>query len=93
MQVDKEMGLSHEDFFRALPRALNGIEHSVQSDRVIVREGERSVTLELAPQTSRVLGAMRLPTTRVKLTFSGYNSRQAADFLAAFDLHFRRGGG
>ena len=93
MVVIKEMGISHREFFRTLPRAMDGCRYEV-SDRVVrVRTDDRLALIRLGPETVRSIAAMRLPATRIEFTFSGYTDAQAKEFLDHFDLHFRRGGG
>ena len=54
---------------------------------------DRRVTFALAAQEERDLGAMRLPSTRVRIGFNGFSGDAVARFLACFDAYFRRGGG
>ena len=54
---------------------------------------DRRVTFALAIQEERDLGAMRLPSTRMRIGFDGFSGDAAARFLARFDAYFRRGGG
>jgi len=54
---------------------------------------DRRVTFALAIQEEREMGAMRLPSTRVRIGFDGFSGDAAARFLACFDAYFRRGGG
>jgi hypothetical protein len=93
MSLVKEMGISHREFFRSLPRALNGFEYEVSGDTVQVRDGGRSLVMHLSPEAARNIAAMRLPMTRIEFRFSGYTDAEAKAFLDHFDLRFRRGGG
>lgn len=93
MPVVKEMGISHSEFFRLLPRATAGLQYQVSGDKVRVSVGDRSVVMELGPESVRSIAAMRLPVTRIEFMFSGYTDAEAKSFLDQFDLHFRRGGG
>ena len=54
---------------------------------------DRRVGFVLANRGERELGAMRLPATRVRITFDGFSGDSADRFLACFDAYFRRGGG
>jgi hypothetical protein len=93
MSVVKEMGISHSEFFRLLPRAMVGFHYHVSGGKVRVSVGDRSVAMELGPESVRSIAAMRLPVTKIEFMFSGYTDAEAKAFLDQFDLHFRRGGG
>ena len=91
--VVKEMGISHREFFRTLPRAMDGFDYGVADGVVRVRAGDKLALIQLGPETVRSIASMRLPATRIEFTFSGYTDAEARKFLDHFDLHFRRGGG
>lgn len=54
---------------------------------------DRRVAFALTIQEKRKLGAISLPSTRVRIVFDGFSADAAARFLACFDDYFRRGGG
>jgi hypothetical protein len=93
MVVVKEMGITHREFFRTLPRAMDGFGYEVSGQVVRVRTGDKLALIRLGPETVRSIASMRLPATRIEFTFSGYTDAEADEFLHHFDLHFRRGGG
>ncbi len=93
MRVNKEMGITHSEFFRTLPAALEGYRYTVLDNLVRIALNGGEVQLELAAQTVRRLGSFRLPVTPVEVRFTDVPEPLAADFLDQFDLHFRRGGG
>lgn len=87
------MGISHADFFRSLPGALDGQKVMMSSNAVRIKEGKGVIELLLSAQTERTLGAMRLPTTMVEFKFRGLSREQVDRFMDRFELHFQRGGG
>ncbi len=87
------MGISHAEFFRTLPAALAGRPHQITGNRVLVREGERRIVIHLSPQRERAIGALRLPKTDVRFSFTGYPRQAIEDFMAYFNSRFQRGGG
>lgn len=91
--VEKEMGLTHGEFFRVIRRALAGRPHVIEGNRVHIAEDGRSLTITLADEQERRIALVTLPVTRVRLAFSGYGKAEAAEALAAFDRWFQRGGG
>ncbi|MFQ5619495.1 MAG: hypothetical protein ACE5FR_11025 [Rhodospirillales bacterium] len=91
--VEKEMAITHADFLRLLPRALDGREHTVEGNRIVAEDGPRRLEITLAETTERRIAQLALPVTRVRLEFSGYTEDEAARAVALFDRAFRRGGG
>jgi hypothetical protein len=87
------MGITHSDFFRRLPAALEGRASTVAGNRATVVDGTRGIEIELGPQGTRAIGLFRLPVTEVTFSFTGYDEAQADALLARIDLHYHRGGG
>ena len=94
MQVlNREMGLTHADFFRLLPQVLAGRCWRRSGATVTVTEGSRRLTIQLAPEAERRMASLRLPVTRVSLAFDGYTEQDSAAFIARLERYFQRGGG
>ncbi len=94
MQVlNREVGLTHADFFRLLPQVLAGWCWRRSGATVIVTEGRRRLTIQLAPEAERRIASLRLPVTRVSLAFDGYTEQDSAAFIARLERYFQRGGG
>ncbi|MDH3280159.1 MAG: hypothetical protein OEQ18_03395 [Gammaproteobacteria bacterium] len=91
--VSKEMSISHREFFRTLPRVLADKRYRRNGTTVEVADGARNLTITLAPEAKRQVGAIELPSTRVEFLFDGHTAPEVRAFIAEFDLHFRRGGG
>lgn len=91
--VDKEMGITHAEFFRVIGRALAGRPYRIEGNRVRIAEGGRRLDITLAAEGKRRIAGLALPVTRVRLAFTGYGEAEAADLLAGFDRWFQRGGG
>ena len=87
------MGITHPDFFRRLPAALEGRASTVDGNRATVIDGPRRIEIELGPQGTRAIGLFRLPVTEVTFSFTGYDEAQADALMDRLDLHYRRGGG
>ena len=87
------MGITHRDFFRRLPAALEGLVFTTDGNRATVVDGARGIEIELGPEGTRVIGLFRLPVTEVTFSFTGYDEAQADALLARIDLHYHRGGG
>ncbi len=87
------MGITHPDFFRRLPAALEDRAFTTVGNRATVVDGARGIEIELGPEGTRVIGLFRLPVTEVTFSFTGYDEAQADALLARIDLHYHRGGG
>ena len=91
--INKEMGISHQDFFRILPRALGSTEFERQGNTVLLKQDDQRLTIKLSIESQRRIAAMVVPVTNVTLTFSGYASKDLQMALDRFDQYFRKGGG
>ncbi len=87
------MGISHAEFRRTLPRALEHQTYEILADHIIVTDALGTLEIRLSPEHSRKLGALTLPVTNVQFTFKGYSSSEVTSFMQRFDLYFQRGGG
>jgi hypothetical protein len=91
--VEKEMGITHRDFLRLVPRFFAGADYSVDGAQIVRDAGGRRLEITLAPETSRRIALIELPVTWVRLAFTGYGEARAEAALALFDRTFQRGGG
>ena len=64
--VDKEMAITHADFLRILPRALDGREHTVDGNRIVVADGPRRLEVTLSETTERRIGTAHAVIDRRK---------------------------
>lgn len=91
--VDKEMGTTHKEFFRLLPKAFAAAKIDVDGLDVRVSEGGQQLRIELSGETERRLGNFRLPVIHARLTFSGYSEDEREAALERFWRAFQKGGG
>jgi hypothetical protein len=91
--VRKDMGITHGEFLRLLPRALNGTDFARYGNEIVLADGGRTLTIHLGPESERRIALMRIATTAVTLTFEGYAQADIDAFLARFDRAYQRGGG
>ena len=92
-RVVKDMAITHTDFFRSLAPLLQGVRHEVSEQGVTIWPGQGHVAIRLGPEDTRALGNFKLPRTRVELNFHDCPAEAITEFIARFDLRFRRGGG
>ena len=89
----REMGLTHADFWRLLPRAMGEHSYDVEANIVRAAIGEGNLEITLGPQEERRIALLRLPFAVVCFVFTGVSAAEQQAFRAHFDLHFQRGGG
>lgn len=89
----REMGLDHRDFFRLLPRAMDGYPYEVDGTQVRATVGAGSVDIEIGAEQRRQIALLALPYCEVSFTFRGVTLDEQQAFKAHFDLHYQRGGG
>jgi len=87
------MGLTHAEFFRSLPPAIEHRDYTVEDGVVCIDVDGRSVTIELGPQLSRNIALLRIPYLEVRFSFHGFSEEERQRFTERFELYFRRGGG
>jgi hypothetical protein len=91
--ITREMGLSHAEFLRTLPRALEGSPYQRDGNNIVIREPRRQLIIQLAPEGKRQIALLQLPVTQVTFTFSGYTAADIDAFMQRFARYFQRGGG
>jgi len=89
----REMGLTHSDFWRLLPRAMGEHQYEADGDVVKARVADGTLVITLGPTLERRIALLRLPYSVVSFTFTGVRDIQQQAFKTHFDLHFQRGGG
>ena len=89
----REMGLTHADFWRLLPRAMGDHPYTIDGSAVRAKVDGGQLEIILGPLEERRIALLRLPYAVVTFTFTGVEEVQQQAFKAHFDLHFQRGGG
>ncbi len=93
VRVRKEMGVSHQEILRIVPRLAPAGETTVTGNRVVIEADGRRVEITLEEEGSRSLGIVQLPVTWVELAFYGHSEAQVKAFLEQFEQRFQRAGG
>jgi len=91
--VRKEMGYTHKEFMRLLPKAVGGAGLEITGKTIEVREGDRSLRIELGEEAVRQIASFRLPMMPVSLVFSGYSGAEIESALDLFWRTYQKGGG
>lgn len=91
--LTKEMGITHDEFFRNIKRVVDTDEFAMSTGGIKVVEGDKVLEITISEQTERRIALFVLPVTHVTLTFSGYESAEISTLMQRFDRAFQRGGG
>ena len=92
-RLTREMSITHKDFFRLLPRAVNGVPVTRRDNQAHIATEAGRVKITLAPESIRKLGLMEFPVTGITIEFNGFSAAEQAAFLSRFDLAYQKGGG
>ena len=93
IRYSREMGLTHGDFWRLLPRAMGEYPYTRQDDSVVGTVHEGTVQIDLGVPQERRIALLRIPFSEVSFHFKGVSEAQQQAFKQYFDLRFQRGGG
>jgi len=88
-----EMTTTRAEFLRLLPAAVNHLRFVEEDGTFVHRDGARRWRIGLTPLSDLRLGMIRLERYGIDIDFAGYSDAEIADYLARFELYFRRGGG
>ena len=91
--ITKEMGITHADFFRTLPAALDSRDFKRTDHGVVLDAGGKRLTVSLGPERMRQVAGLKVPATDVTLSFAGYDKTEIAAALRRFERMFQKGGG
>lgn len=93
IQYSREMGLTHDDFWRLLPSAMGDHQYERQGDSVIATVYGGSLRIDLGPPQERRIALLHIPYSKVTFSFKNVQKAEQEAFKAYFDLRFQRGGG
>lgn len=90
---EREMGLTHNEFFRTLPSAVGEQSYKIVGNIITVELNEGRLVLTLAAESVRRIASICLPKTLVSFSFENVPTDEKQHFLHYFDKRFQRGGG
>ena len=93
IEYSREMGLTHDDFWRLLPRAMGEHVFERRHDEVHAKVHDGALLICLGPTLQRKIALLSIPYSVVSFRFEGVSKEQQLAFKTHFDLHFQRGGG
>lgn len=89
----REMGFTRAEFMQILPSALRNYSYQITDDLITIQVTQGLVTLELQAEKIRRIALLALPYLPMTIDFIDLSDSDAQQFLAKFDLYYRRGGG
>lgn len=92
-QFSREMGVTHAEFFKSLPAAIEYRDYSVAGSLVTIAFEGRQVEITLGVQQVRRIALLEIPYVAVDFCFKDFSEEQMNTFMDRFNLYFRRGGG
>ena len=91
--IDREMSVTHDEFFRLLPYALKKRNYKIVNTIVLVDLKPGRLKISLSPQSQKAIGSLLLPTIHVSFDFKDCTEKMQEDFFEDFDLAYQKGGG
>ncbi len=91
--VEKDMGLSHGEFFRTIASALGTDDFEAWDTGVRLASTGKILEIHLGEQGERRIALLAVPRTLVTLEFTGYVQAEVDAAIKRFDMMFKRGGG
>ena len=91
--INKEMGLTHAEFFRTIQSAIGDKDLELNHKGVVLNKKDTKLKICLGPERERKIGLLVFPVTDVNFMFYGYEPSQVKSEIKRFALRFKRGGG
>ncbi len=92
--LDREMGYTHNEFFKQAPRTFKNHDYHVEDSTIVVRLPGGEVRIHVGPQKIRqITPAMRLPYVDVSIRFDNVDAEEQKTFMRLFDTSYQKGGG
>jgi hypothetical protein len=92
-RIVRDMAITVPDFFRLLPRALDGERYTTTDDSVAVGDAGHGVAITIRPLEPRRIALLTIEHCEVVLNLTGYTTEQRETFFTRFDRAYQRGGG
>jgi len=90
---EREMTISHSDFFRILPKALKSYPYEQVVNVITVTLDKAEITIILSEERRRQIASLSLPVTDVTFQLKNVAESTKNEFFRQFDRAYHRGGG
>jgi len=87
------MSISHDDFFRILPKALGSHQFKQANNVITVSLGGGEIRIILSKERQRQIASLSLPVTQVTFQLKNVAESTKNEFFRQFDRAYHRGGG
>jgi len=94
--LTREMAITHKEFYRLINKTIRNVAElkvNVDTSTVHFPYADGEVLIKLGNQSSRKIGSLSLPKTRINFEFHNLTRTETTRYVQKFDLTFRRGGG
>ncbi len=99
IEISREMGTTHKDFLRLLPKSVPGAQvltsgNAQKGAHVVVTDAPLGrIEIDLSPESERTIALLHLPVTHVTFRFYGTDKETAHAEYERMAKTFQRGGG
>ncbi len=90
---EREMTITHRDFFRILPKALKSYPYQQHENVISIPLDGGEIVIILAEEQLRQIASLSLPITNVTFQIKNVAENTKKEFFKHFDRAFHRGGG
>ena len=90
---EREMTITHRDFFRTLPKALKSYPYQQHENVINVTLEEGEIAITLSEEGVRQIASLSLPITNVTFQIKNVAENTKNEFFKQFDRAYHRGGG
>ena len=91
MKIQKEMGYTHADFFRLLPRAMGDTPYEINGLVVTCSLPTGSLIISLGEERERRLVLVVIPCTTITFEYVNVSEEEREKFDKYFELRFMKG--
>ena len=93
-RYEREMSISHKDFYRLLPIALKNLDYEI-SDHDQINILYENGKIEIIPgiEHKRKIASLELPVLYIVFTFIDLSPEKISLFFSNFSRTYQRGGG
>ena len=92
-QHELEMSISHQEFYRLLPRALRNLDYQIANNEINLSYINGSIRIQAKIKQERKIASLVLPVLHVSISFVDISSKEIEQFLIRFKRAYQRGGG
>ena len=91
MKIEKQMGYTHADFFRLLPRAMGSNPYEINGLEVNCTLPSGTLKITVGEERERRLVLVVMPCTNVTFEYNNVSDEDRESFSKYFDLRFMKG--